>query len=66
MKDSTLLIPAPLRAYMLAHSVPLGAVQHRLIEQTAALSQPAHRQTAPAEPHLDFSFADGMSLVGRT
>lgn len=52
MKDSTLLIPAPLREYMLAHSVPLDAVQHRIIEQTAALSQVAHWQTAPEQSAL--------------
>ena len=37
MKDSTLLTPAQPRADMLAHCVPLDAVQHRRIEQTAAL-----------------------------
>lgn len=52
MKDSTLLIPAPLRAYMLAHSVPLDAVQQRLIERTTALPEVAHWQTAPEQSAL--------------
>ena len=49
MKDSTLLIPAPLREYMLAHSSPLDAVQHRLIERTSTLAGVAHWQTAPEQ-----------------
>jgi caffeoyl-CoA O-methyltransferase len=52
VKESTLLIPAPLREYMLAHSKPLDAVQHRLIERTAALAKVAHWQTAPEQSAL--------------
>ena len=52
MKESTLLMPKPLREYMLAHSVPLDAVQQRLIERTTAFADQAHWQTAPEQSAL--------------
>ncbi|MFF0745861.1 O-methyltransferase [Streptomyces sp. NPDC004111] len=52
MKESTLLMPADLHAYMLAHSVAPDAVQQRITERTTAFSEVAHWQTAPEQSAL--------------
>jgi caffeoyl-CoA O-methyltransferase len=49
MKESTLLMPSELRRYMLAHSVPLDAVQRRVVQRTTTFPSVAHWQTAPEQ-----------------
>ncbi|MFD9004284.1 O-methyltransferase [Streptomyces sp. NPDC059582] len=49
MRQSTLLMPADLHAYMTAHSVAPDAVQERLAERTRQFADVAHWQTAPEQ-----------------
>ncbi|MEY9878258.1 caffeoyl-CoA O-methyltransferase [Streptacidiphilus sp. MAP12-33] len=49
MKQSTLLMPADLHAYMLAHSAPVDPIQQRIAERTEQFADVAHWRTAPEQ-----------------
>ncbi|KQY55335.1 SAM-dependent methyltransferase [Aeromicrobium sp. Root495] len=49
MKQSELLIPAELHAYMMAHSMPSDPIQDQISERTAQFEEVAHWQTAPEQ-----------------
>ncbi|MBK3643147.1 class I SAM-dependent methyltransferase [Streptomyces sp. MBT33] len=49
MRQSTLLMPAELHAYMMAHSTAPDAIQERLAERTQQFADVAHWQTAPEQ-----------------